>query len=95
MEAEWKHLALLGRVQLQKDKKEHEGCEWCLGLCWGEGMHVMETEEGRAVEDKGIKRRRGIRWEGRSIASGLMQAFLPPPPPPEPHHLPPLGCSVQ
>lgn len=56
-------------------------------------MHVMETEEGRAVEDKGIKRRRGIRWEGRSIASGLMQAFLPPPPPPRPpshttyHHL--------
>ena len=45
-------------------------------------MHVMETEEGRAVEDKGIKRRRGIRWEGRSIASGLMQAFLPPPPTP-------------
>lgn len=47
----------------------------------GEGMDVLERGEGRAVEDRGIRRRKGIRWEGRSTASGLGQAV----PPPHPH----------
>lgn len=47
----------------------------------GEGMVVLERGQGRDVEDAGIKKRKGITWEGRRQHLDLCR----PPPTPLPH----------
>lgn len=89
LEAEWKYLALLGRVQLQKMGK----CVMGVDAVWVSvgGKAHQGRDEGRATGGKGTKKRR---QKGRR-ACIWTRAGLPFPSALKPRRSPPRVCSVQ
>lgn len=94
MEAEWKYLALLGRVQLQKMGK----CVTGVGAVWVSvgGRAHRGRDEGRATGGEGTKKGR---QKGRRVCiwtwAALPFSSAPLTPAVTPRRSPPRDCSVR